>query len=45
MVAELPEYMRPRFYRHRDELPTNLNGKTDRRRLAADLDASPVPTG
>ncbi len=45
MVAELPEYMRPRSYRHRDELPTNLNGKTDRRRLAAELDAPPVPTG
>lgn len=44
LVQDLPEYMRPRTYHHRDSLPTNLNGKTDRRRLAAELTSTPVPT-
>lgn len=37
LVADLPEYMRPREFHHRDHLPTNLNGKIDRRRLADEL--------
>jgi amino acid adenylation domain-containing protein len=37
LVADLPDYMRPREYHHRDALPTNLNGKTDRGRLTAEL--------
>ncbi|HEU5471335.1 MAG TPA: amino acid adenylation domain-containing protein [Actinophytocola sp.] len=37
LLADLPEYMRPQWFHHRDALPTNLNGKTDRRRLTAEL--------
>jgi acyl-CoA synthetase (AMP-forming)/AMP-acid ligase II len=37
LVEELPGYMRPRAFHHRDELPTNMNGKIDRRRLVAEL--------
>ena len=37
LVADLPEYMRPTGYRHRESLPRNLNGKTDRKRLAEEL--------
>lgn len=36
-AARLPPYMVPEHYRHREELPLNANGKTDRRRLAAEL--------
>jgi amino acid adenylation domain-containing protein len=45
LVDELPEYMRPQAYHHRDTLPTNLNGKTDRRRLTAELTEPAVTTG
>lgn len=37
LVADLPEYMRPQGYQHRDTLPRNLNGKTDRKRLTGEL--------
>jgi acyl-CoA synthetase (AMP-forming)/AMP-acid ligase II len=37
LVEDLPSYMRPQAFHHRDELPTNLNGKIDRRRLVAEL--------
>ncbi|HET8662373.1 MAG TPA: AMP-binding protein [Micromonosporaceae bacterium] len=33
----LPPYMLPAHYRHVDELPVNVHGKVDRRRLAAEL--------
>jgi amino acid adenylation domain-containing protein len=41
LMEDLPGYMRPRGYHHREALPTNLNGKTDRRRLAAEFAAPP----
>ncbi|SFB13831.1 amino acid adenylation domain-containing protein [Amycolatopsis marina] len=33
LVAELPRYMRPRGFHHREEIPVTDNGKVDRRRL------------
>jgi acyl-CoA synthetase (AMP-forming)/AMP-acid ligase II len=39
LLRDLPDYMRPQSYHHRDALPVNLNGKVDRRRLAAEIDA------
>jgi acyl-CoA synthetase (AMP-forming)/AMP-acid ligase II len=33
LVADLPPYMRPRDFHHRDEFPITVNGKVDRRRL------------
>jgi amino acid adenylation domain-containing protein len=35
--ASLPEYMTPSRFFHVETFPTNASGKTDRRRLAADL--------
>ncbi|UWZ40397.1 amino acid adenylation domain-containing protein [Dactylosporangium roseum] len=37
LVRDLPWYMRPKRFHFRAELPVNLNGKTDRRRLGAEL--------
>jgi acyl-CoA synthetase (AMP-forming)/AMP-acid ligase II len=37
MSAELPVYMRPRSYHHRDGIPLAANGKVDRKRLTADI--------
>lgn len=37
LVADLPIYMRPRSYHHRDGIPLAPNGKVDRKRLAADI--------
>jgi amino acid adenylation domain-containing protein len=37
LVADLPNYMRPRTYHHRDGIPLAPNGKVDRKRLAADI--------
>ncbi|TCO60707.1 amino acid adenylation domain-containing protein [Actinocrispum wychmicini] len=42
LVAVLPSYMRPRGYHHREAMPTNANGKIDRRRLATEL-TEPAP--
>ena len=42
LLADLPEYMRPRGRHHRDALPTNANGKVDRRVLAAGLATPPA---
>ncbi|TCO54086.1 AMP-binding protein [Actinocrispum wychmicini] len=37
LAAELPVYMRPRGYHHRDSIPLAANGKIDRKGLAAEL--------
>jgi amino acid adenylation domain-containing protein len=37
LSAELPVYMRPRGYHHRDGIPLAANGKVDRKRLVADI--------
>jgi len=37
LLAELPVYMRPRAYHHRDSIPLAANGKVDRKGLAAEL--------
>ncbi len=37
ILAELPVYMRPRGYYHRDSIPLAANGKVDRKRLTADI--------
>jgi acyl-CoA synthetase (AMP-forming)/AMP-acid ligase II len=39
-ARRLPAYMRPAGYQHREQLPANTNGKVDRRRLVAELDAA-----
>ena len=41
----LPSYMYPRAYHHRETLPTNVNGKIDRRRLAAEFAETHEPAG
>lgn len=33
LVADLPQYMRPRAFHHHEEFPITVNGKVDRRRL------------
>ncbi|MFD9891042.1 AMP-binding protein [Amycolatopsis sp. NPDC059027] len=33
LVADLPQYMRPRGFHHREQFPITDNGKVDRRRL------------
>lgn len=46
LAAEwLPPYLRPQQYRWIEQLPVNHNGKVDRRRLATELPAPPVPPG
>jgi non-ribosomal peptide synthetase component F len=46
LVEDLPRYMRPRGYHHRDDIPLTSVGKLDRRRLAAELTAELVaPVG
>jgi amino acid adenylation domain-containing protein len=37
ILSELPVYMRPRGYYHRDSIPLAANGKVDRKRLTADI--------
>jgi amino acid adenylation domain-containing protein len=37
LLRDLPWYMRPNHFHFRAELPVNVHGKTDRRRLGADI--------
>jgi amino acid adenylation domain-containing protein len=37
LCEELPVYMRPRGFHHRDSIPLADNGKVDRKRLTADI--------
>jgi amino acid adenylation domain-containing protein len=37
LSSDLPTYMRPRTYHHRDGIPLAANGKVDRKRLTADI--------
>ena len=37
LCEDLPVYMRPKGYHHRDSIPLAANGKVDRRRLTADI--------
>ncbi len=42
-AARLPPYMVPERYRNLDQLPVNASGKTDRRRLTAELAGTGTP--
>lgn len=42
LIETLPRYMVPSIIHVRDALPVNINGKTDRRALFAELDEDPA---
>ena len=42
-AGALPPYMVPEHYRNTDQLPVNASGKTDRRKLTAELACTGAP--